>query len=227
MTLVQVPPVDGPSDPFDADSPSLASLVERARTDRDAFAELYRLYLPRIYSFAYRRCGSRPLAEDVTAATFEEALRSLPSFVAKGGGFGPWLFRIAANEIVDHYRADERARGRTGHRALTLLAAPTGAEDGVELPGNGEDHGHLLAALATLNPRYQKAISLRYVSGLSHAEAAEAMGTTKPVMAVTLHRALRALRRVLDVPPGGPGVSPGKTAPSSELAEVSWTGEPR
>jgi RNA polymerase sigma-70 factor, ECF subfamily len=205
MTLVQVPPVNGPSDPFDE-----LSLVERARTDRDAFAELYRLYLPRIYTFAYRRCGSRPLAEDVTAATFEEALRSLPSFVAKGGGFGPWLFRIAANEIVDHYRADERARGRTGHRALTLLAAPTGAEDGIDLPGGGEDHGRLLAALGTLNPRYQKAISLRYLTGLSHAEAAEAMGTTKPVMAVTLHRALRALRRVLDVP----------ESPTSELAEV-------
>ena len=124
MTLVQVPPVDGPSDPFDE-----LSLVERARTDRDAFAELYRLYLPRIYAFAYRRCGSRPLAEDVTAATFEEALRSLPSFVAKGGGFGPWLFRIAANEIVDHYRADERARGRKGHRALTLLATPAGGDE--------------------------------------------------------------------------------------------------
>ena len=194
MTLVQVPRVNGPSDPFDE-----LSLVERARTDRDAFAELYRLYLPRIYSFAYRRCGSKPLAEDVTAATFEEALRSLPSFVAKGGGFGPWLFRIAANEVIDHYRADERARGRKGHRALTLLATPAGGDED-PLAEAGEDHGLLLAALATINPRYQRAISLRYFSGLSHAEAAEAMGTTKPVMAVTLHRALRALRRALDVP---------------------------
>ena len=201
MTLVQLPPVAGPSDPFDE-----LSLVERARTDRDAFAELYRLYLPRIYAFAYRRCGSRPLAEDVTAATFEEALRSLPSFVAKGGGFGPWLFRIAANEIVDHYRADQRARGRKGHRALTLLS-PVGSDES-DLPEGGEDHGRLLAALGTLNPRYQKAISLRYLSGLSHAEAAEAMGTTKPVMAVTLHRALRSLRQALDVP----------ESPSSEVA---------
>ena len=192
MTLVQLPPVAGPSDPFDE-----LSLVERARTDRDAFAELYRLYLPRIYAFAYRRCGSKPLAEDVTAATFEEALRSLPSFVAKGGGFGPWLFRIAANEIVDHFRADQRARGRKGHRALTLLATPTGAEEDGPAEA-GEDQGRLLAALGTINPRYQRAISLRYLSGLSHAEAAEAMGTTKPVMAVTLHRALRALRRALD-----------------------------
>jgi RNA polymerase sigma-70 factor, ECF subfamily len=202
MTLVQVSPVDA-SDAIDEQS-----LVERARTDRDAFAELYRRYLPRIYAFAYRRCGSKPLAEDVTAATFEEALRSLPSYVAKGGGFGPWLFRIAANEIVDHYRADERARGRKGHRALTLLSVPAGADDGIDLPGGGDDYGRLLAALGTLNPRYQKAVSLRYLAGLSHEEAAQAMGTTKPVMAVTLHRALRALRRVLEV------------SPSSDLAEV-------
>ena len=131
--------------------------------------------------------------------------------MAKGGGFGPWLFRIAANEIVDHYRADERARGRKGHRALTLLAVPgRRPSDEIELPAGGEDHGRLLAALGTLNPRYQKAISLRYLAGLSHAEAAEAMGTTKPVMAVTLHRALRALRRVLDVP----------ECPTSETEEV-------
>ena len=110
------------------------------------------------------------------------------------------MFRIAANEIVDHYRADQRARGRKGHRALTLLAMPAAGTDAGDLPEDGEDHGRLLAALGTLNPRYQKAVSLRYLAGLSHAEAAEAMGTTKPVMAVTLHRALRALRRALDVP---------------------------
>lgn len=197
MTLVQLPPVSDVSDPLDE-----GDLVERARTDRDAFAELYRHYLPRIYAFAYRRCGSKPVAEDVTAATFEEALRSLPSFVPKGGGFGPWLFRIAANELVDHYRADERARGRKGHRALVMLATPAGAEDDLpgDLPDGGGDHGSLLAALGTLNPRYQKAVSLRYLAGLSHAEAAEAMGTTKPVMAVTLHRALRALRKALEGP---------------------------
>jgi RNA polymerase sigma-70 factor, ECF subfamily len=209
MTLVQLPPVAASVDPLDE-----GNLVERARTDRDAFAELYRLYLPRIYAFAYRRCGSRPVAEDVTAATFEEALRSLPSFVPKGGGFGPWLFRIAANELVDHYRADQRARGRKGHRALTVLATPARAEQdlpGSDLPEGGEDRGRLLAALGTLNPRYQKAVSLRYLAGLSHAEAADAMGTTKPVMAVTLHRALRALRKALDVP----------ESPSSDPAEVA------
>ena len=63
------------------------------------------------------------------------------------------------------------------------LNAPSDAADLFD-ESSADDAG-LLAALATLNPRYQKAISLRYLAGLTHAEAAEAMSATKPVMAVT------------------------------------------
>ena len=189
MTLVEIPPV---VDPFDE-----PALVERARTDAEAFAQLYRLYLPRIHAFAYRRSRSREVAEDVTAATFEQALRSLPSFQWKGGGFGPWLFRIAANQLVDHYRTEQRTRGRRENRPLGRLEAlsPAAGFDEVDDAAGAE---WILAGLATLNPRYQKAISLRYLAGLTPTEAAEAMGTTKPVLAVTLHRALAALRRALE-----------------------------
>ncbi|MGH9283439.1 MAG: RNA polymerase sigma factor [Acidimicrobiales bacterium] len=189
MTLVEPRPA---VDPFDE-----PALVERARTDADAFAQLYRLYLPRIHAFAYRRSRSRDVAEEVTAATFEQALRALPAFEWKGGGFGPWLFRIAANQLVDHYRTEERARGRRANRPLGRLEALPAA-GGFEEVEDAAGTERLLACLATLNPRYQRAISLRYLAGLSPAEAAEAMGTTKPVLAVTLHRALAALRRALE-----------------------------
>lgn len=199
--------------PFPPQAPPLdeQSLVERARTDRDALAELYQAYVGRIYAFAYRRCGSAATAEDVTAATFEQALRRLPSFEWRGGGFGPWLFRIAANEIVDQYRADERARGRRNPRAVraALLLCGDPVPDPAE--GGSEPVEALRAGLGTLNPRYQRVISLRYLSGLSPEEAAAAMGTSKATMAVTLHRALRALRKTLE--PGDaptPAPAPGR-----------------
>lgn len=217
MTLVHPPPVHPHAGPPGYPSPpgplDEQLLVERARSGSDgeradAFAKLYRLYLPRIHAFAYRRCGSREIAEDVTAATFERALRSLESFRwprgapsdGSQGGFGPWLFRICANEIVNHHRADHRARGRHTHRTAAALDALAGSHsdspdnDSRELLPAGDG---LLTALATLNPRYQQAISLRYLAGLSHEDAAAAMGATKPVMAVTLHRALRALRKTM------------------------------
>ena len=56
----------------------------------------------------------------------------------------------------------------------------------------------MLAALDLLRPRYQQALTLRYLSGLSADDAAEAMGCSKPVLAVTLHRALHALRREVE-----------------------------
>jgi RNA polymerase sigma factor (sigma-70 family) len=61
-----------------------------------------------------------------------------------------------------------------------------------------DDVRRMLAALATLRPRYQEALSLRYLMGLSADDAAEAMGCSKPVLAVTLHRALGALRRAVE-----------------------------
>ena len=56
-------------------------LVERALSDRSAFAELYRRHVEPVYSFAYRRSGSREVAEEATSATFEKALRSIKARV--------------------------------------------------------------------------------------------------------------------------------------------------
>ena len=170
----------------------------RASGEKEAFAALYREYLPKIHAFAYRRTNSRELAEDITAATFERAFRQLDNFEWRGGGFGAWLFRIASNELTDHYRRQQRSRGDRGQMAMGALHSATSTDDVGHIE-DGNDNGHRIrAALATLNPRYQEAIQLRYLAELSHEAAAEAMGVTKPVMAVTLTRAKKALKKAMD-----------------------------
>jgi len=171
------------------------ALVEQARADLSAFAELYRRYLPRIHAFAYRRTGVVEVAEDITSATFERALRNLGSFRWRGGGFGPWLFRIASNELADHYR-------RTGRSAATRAAAAAFHDDTTPDPAEALDRRdattELLAAMDRLSPRYQRALELRFFAGLTPGEAAAAMGTSRATMAVVVHRATRALRRALE-----------------------------
>ena len=173
-------------------------LVEAARRDPAAFAQLYRLYLPRIYAFAYRRTNGRDIAEDITSSTFERAFRTLDHFEWWGGGFGAWLFRIASNELADHYRRQGRSQSDRGQAALGALYSSASVDD-VERVETGENATEaLLAALDNIPSRYQEAISLRYLSGLSHEEAADAMGISKPVMAVTLSRALKGLKKAMD-----------------------------
>jgi RNA polymerase sigma-70 factor (ECF subfamily) len=189
-TLVQV---DGRAD-TEADE---RSLVERARTDPSAFAELYRRYLPRVHAFVFRRTGIAEVAEDVTSAAFERALRNLGSFRWQAGGFGPWLFRIVANELADHYRRGARAASPRMAGAAGHLHAEVPRDPAEELDAR-DSVIELLAAMDTLNPRYQRALELRFLAGLTPDEAAAALGTSKATLAVVVHRALRALRRALE-----------------------------
>jgi len=179
-----------PTDGGDARAFDERALVDAARQDADAFAALYRHHLPAIHAFAYRRSGSDHVAEDVTAATFERALRQLHRFEWRSGGMRPWLFRIAAHELIDHHRREARRADR--ERTAALRSAVTDH-------GEHEHHDDLLAALSSLNPRYQEALSLRYLADLDPEEVATAMGVTRPHLAVLLLRARAALRRTLDL----------------------------
>jgi RNA polymerase sigma-70 factor (ECF subfamily) len=171
-------------------------LVERAMADPAAFGELYRRYLPRVHAFAYRRTGHTEVAEDITSAAFERALRNLGSFTWRPGGFGPWLFRIVSNELADHYRRAGRAASprAAGAADRLLAAAPRDPADEVF---ERDTVAELLAAMDRLSPRYQRALELRYLAGLTPEQAAAALGTSKATMAVVVHRATRALRRAL------------------------------
>ena len=180
--------------------PTERALVARAVTDPDAFGELYRRYVGRIHDYAYRRTGSVEAAEDICAATFESALATLGGFRwrdGERGGFAPWLFRIASRQTITYYRRESRLSSERGQRAAASLA-PThtpGADDTVGLDANLNE---LRTALDGLNERYQRAISLRYLSDLDVAEAAAAMGLTRPAFSVVLTRATAALRRQLE-----------------------------
>ena len=83
-------------------------LVVRARTDAEAFSELYDFYLPRVYGFVARRIDDRATAEEITAITFQRGLETIRSGTIRNDAFGGWLYRVAASAIVDRARRGER-----------------------------------------------------------------------------------------------------------------------
>ncbi len=180
--------------------PDERELVERARVDQDSFAKLYRHFLPQVHGFAQRRTGSQQAAEDITSATFEKAYANLARFRWGSDGFAPWLMRIAANETISYYRREGRPQGMRGQQAMARLHEPVAEDDldrVLERAGNETDE-LMRAAMNRLTPRYQRAISLRYLAELDATEAARSMGLAKPAFAVVLSRAMKSLRREIE-----------------------------
>jgi RNA polymerase sigma-70 factor, ECF subfamily len=78
-------------------------IIKAAREDPKAFGELYKLYVEQVFRYLYSRIGNVHEAEDTTAQTFLAALESFDKF-RQDGHFASWLFTIARNKAMDHFR---------------------------------------------------------------------------------------------------------------------------
>lgn len=186
------------------DSERERALVARSRFDAAAFGELYDFYLPRIHAFVLRRVGVRAIAEDLTAMTFERALGVVRRDDFRNDSFGGWLYRVAANAVVDHARR-ERQTVPLGRRAgdATIgadgrderaLEESLGDERAVRAFADALDREVLRRALLALPPNHRRVLVLKYLDGLETDELCAVLGCSRPTLAVRVHRALRALR---------------------------------
>jgi RNA polymerase sigma-70 factor (ECF subfamily) len=181
-------------------------LVVRSRADAAAFGELYDYYLPRIHGFILRRVASRSVAEDLTAMTFERALAVVRRDDFRNESFGGWLYRVAANAVVDHVRRDRRFVP-LGTRAADYWDATgeTRSGDADELGDEAAtaafaaalDRDVLRRGLLALPAHHRRIIVLRFLDGLEPVEIAVVLGCSRSTVAVRLHRALRAVRDVI------------------------------
>ena len=180
------------------------ALLGRARKgDRAAVAELYRAFAPRLYrTVLMPRLGNPQAAEDALSETFRTALEKLEQFDDTGVSIYFWLSRIAVNKATDMHRVKARTK-----RALTsfedLLAplrgsAPRPEKELVEAERSAQLEDAVATVLARINPRYARAIELRFLEDKSRPDCAEAMDVKLGTFDVLLLRALRAFRKEWD-----------------------------
>lgn len=183
-------------------------LVERSRSDRTAFVELYRFYLPRIHAYIYRRLRDRSVTEDITATTFEKAYRVLLRDDFRNDSFGGWLYRVAGNALIDHVR---RSRFTVRYEDLEEPAGYRGGPAGTGIPASSAllddpaaealaaaiDRDEVRRALERIPEQHRRVLVLKFFDDLSTDELCLALGCTRPTFAVKLHRALRALRNAI------------------------------
>lgn len=149
---------------------------------------LYDEELPRVYNFFRYRVGDDPLAEDLTASTFERAWKSRHRYRRDRAAFSTWLFTIARRVAADHFRR-RKPESRLDHLAeipdvMTIEAVVQ----------QQNDLARLSTLLSTLPPRERELISLKYGAGLQNREIAKLTGLTESNVGTILHRTVASLR---------------------------------
>lgn len=175
----------------------LELLKKAARGHPSALDTPCSLYWREVYRFVYGRVGNRPDAEDLTQETFFRALRAFPSFEVRDATFLPYLKRVAANLLVDHWQRRKRVPGSRPEAVDSLGGEDPELRDVLE-------RGELLAALRSLPWEQREAIRLRLQEGRSAAEAAQMMQKTPEAVRALQYRGLQTLRRLLRDEEGRP-----------------------
>ncbi len=177
-----------------------AALVERAKSDSAAFGALYNRYVERIYGYALRETRDVATAEDITAATFENALRHIRRFRWGEMGLAPWLYRIARNQIIQHYRRNKRLSPLTTSEGTD--APERGAAEARPIESavlSGERDRDLREAMDRLSRNDRDVLTLRFLEQLPTEEVAQILDCSRDTVYVRLHRALGRLRGHLEM----------------------------
>jgi RNA polymerase sigma-70 factor (ECF subfamily) len=179
----------------ESETKRVRALVDRAQQgDRDALEELYLIHFDRIYSYLHVSVGNRHDAEDLTTQTFLKMLESIGKFRWQSAPFSAWLFRIAHNLAMDHFRANRRWQPEEE------VPEPDPDENTSAEAGALESIGRksMLELIDELSPEQQQVLTLKFVFNFANAEAATILGKTEGEIKSLQHRALVSLQKQLE-----------------------------
>lgn len=173
---------------------ALLDLLRRAQTgDAKAYGELYEMHVDRIFAYVFGKLRSRPDAEDIVEQVFLQAWQSIERYDAESGSFAGWLFRIAHNLMVDHFRRAGRVRMVEFQDQMVRDTAPSPEDRMVRQAVAGELH----EAIGGLTQEQRQVIVLKFFSGKSNRDIADQLGKSEGSIKALQHRALRSLGRLL------------------------------
>ena len=179
------------SGPARSSTEDLKRLVDLAQQgDREALEALYLLHFDRIYSYLHMSVGNRHDAEDLTTQTFLKMLEAIGRFRWRSAPFSAWLFRIAHNLAMDHFRASRRWQPE--EEVPEPAEAESSAEDAA-LQSIGRKS--MLELIEKLSPEQQQVLTLKFVFNFPNADVAKILDKTEGAIKSLQHRALASLQK--------------------------------
>ena len=167
-------------------------LVARGQQgDRDALEELYLIHFDRIYSYLHVSVGNRHDAEDLTTQTFLRMLESITKFQWRAAPFSAWLFRIAHNLAIDHFRATKRWQPEEEVPEPPGEEEPSAEAEALQAIGRQS----MLDLIENLSHEQQQVLTLKFVFNFPNGEVATILGKTEGAIKSLQHRALVSLQK--------------------------------
>ncbi len=178
-----------------ATEPGIKNLVKRAKKrDAEAFGEIYDRYVDQIFRYVYYKVGDYAEAQDLTGLTFLKAFENIDSYEFRDVAFSSWLYRIAHNLVVDHFRRQSRRETVSIEEHPQLPDQEGNPDEDVFLE---MDFERLYDALSKLTHNQREVIILKFIENLSNSQVAEIMGISVGAVKSTQKRGLASLYRIL------------------------------
>ncbi len=171
------------------DSTELQHIQACQAGDLSHFDALYSAHIDAIYRFLYRRTLVKEIAEDLTSITFMKALESIRSYNSAKGELRTWLYRIARNSLIDHYRNPARSTVRIEN--VWDLSSDDFPDENAN---KSIDIAALHSALQHLKPLQRDVLMLRLWEGLSYKEISRITQKSEGSLKVLVSRAIDDLR---------------------------------
>jgi RNA polymerase sigma-70 factor, ECF subfamily len=168
-------------------------LIETAQRDPRQFRYLYDRYYKQIFLFVYRRTDDESLTADITQQVFLKALQHIGSFKYKGVPFSAWLYRIAANDVTQHFRNQQKTR--TVCLEANDLNELADESNGIEI----EKRELLFEAMRKLPAGDLEIIEMRFFEKRSFKEIGDILEITENNAKVKTYRILDKLKSLMTV----------------------------
>ena len=161
--------------------------------DAEAFGRIYDGYVERIYRFVFFRVDDQQTAEDITSQVFLKAWSNLDRFEFTRTPYIAWLYTIAHNTVIDHYRT----RKVTTALEDVQLSQPDDAEAVENQIDLTVEMQTIKAAMQSLTEDQQQVLHLRFIEGMSNTEIAQQLGKREGAIRALQMRGLQALAKQL------------------------------
>ena len=167
--------------------------IQVAQRNPAMFRPLYSRYYEPIFRFIYRRTGDEMLAGDLCAQVFLKAMQKIGGYQFKGVPFSAWLYRIASNEISQHFRNQQK------QRTVSIEDSNLGEMmDEAEIDLHEEHRQVLIDTLNDMSEKDVQLIEMRFFEKRSFKEIADILGITESNAKVRTYRLLAKMKKKME-----------------------------